>query len=52
MLSSNDPTAHAEVTAIRAASRALGRFELSDCEIYVNGLPCPMCMTAIYTNGP
>ncbi len=48
VLSSNDPTAHAEVTAIREASRALGRFDLSDCEIYVNGLPCPMCMAAIY----
>ncbi len=48
VLSSNDPTAHAEVTAIRDASRALGRFDLSDCEIYVNGLPCPMCMAAIY----
>ncbi len=48
VLSSNDPTAHAEVTAIRDASRALARFNLSDCEIYVNGLPCPMCMAAIY----
>ncbi len=48
VLSSNDPTAHAEVTAIRDASSALGCFDLSDCEIYVNGLPCPMCMAAIY----
>jgi tRNA(Arg) A34 adenosine deaminase TadA len=48
VLSSNDPTAHAEVTAIRAASAALERFDLSDCEIYVNGLPCPMCMAAIF----
>ena len=48
VLSSKDPTAHAEVTAIRAASRRLDRFDLSDCEIYVNGLPCPMCMAAIY----
>ncbi len=48
VLSTNDPTAHAEMTAIRAASQALGRFDLSDCDIYVNGLPCPMCMAAIY----
>ncbi len=48
VLSSNDPTAHAEVMAIRAASSTLARFDLSDCEIYVNGLPCPMCMAAIY----
>jgi len=48
VLSSNDPTAHAEVTAIRAASAALARFDLSDCRIYVNGLPCPMCMAAIF----
>ncbi len=48
VLSSKDPTAHAEVTAIRAASRKLDRFDLSGCEIYVNGLPCPMCMASIY----
>ena len=48
VLSSKDPTAHAEVTAIRNASRALDSFDLSGCEIYVNGLPCPMCMAAIY----
>jgi tRNA(Arg) A34 adenosine deaminase TadA len=48
VVSSNDPTAHAEVTAIRDASGALGRFDLSDCEIYASGLPCPMCMAAIY----
>ena len=48
VLSSNDPTAHAEVTAIRAASAVLERFDLSDYEIYVNGLPCPMCMAAIF----
>ncbi len=44
----NDPTAHAEVTAIRNASRALGRFDLSDCEIYTSCEPCPMCLGAIY----
>ena len=48
VLSSKDPTAHAEVTALREASRTLDRFDLSDCEIYVNGMPCPMCMAAIY----
>ena len=48
VLSSNDPTAHAEFTAIRAASAALVRFDLSECENYINGLPCPMCMAAIY----
>lgn len=48
VLSTNDPTAHAEVTAIRDASARLGRFDLADCEIYVNGVPCPMCMAAIY----
>ncbi len=48
VLSSNDPTAHAEMTAIRRASAALDMFDLSDCEIYVNGVPCPMCMSAIF----
>jgi guanine deaminase len=47
VLSSNDPTAHAEVTAIRDASKNLSRFNLSDCEIYINAMPCPMCMSAI-----
>ncbi|ADV68295.1 nucleoside deaminase [Deinococcus maricopensis] len=45
---SNDPTAHAEVTAIRAAAAKLGRFDLSDCEIYTSCEPCPMCLGAIY----
>jgi len=44
----NDPTAHAEVTAIRRASRLLGRFDLSDCEIYSSCEPCPMCFAAIH----
>jgi tRNA(Arg) A34 adenosine deaminase TadA len=48
VLSSKDPTAHAEVTAIRDASKNLQRFDLSDCEIFVNALPCPMCMSAIF----
>lgn len=46
--STNDPTAHAEVVAIRAACAALGRFELSGCEIYASCEPCPMCLSAIY----
>lgn len=44
----NDPTAHAEVSAIRAAAARLGRFDLSDCEIYTSCEPCPMCLGAIY----
>ncbi len=48
VLSAKDPTAHAEVTAIRDAAKNLQRFDLSGSEIYVNGLPCPMCMSAIF----
>jgi tRNA(Arg) A34 adenosine deaminase TadA len=48
VLSSNDPTAHAEITAIRAASSAVQNFDLSNTEIYINALPCPMCMSAIF----
>ena len=44
----NDPTAHAEINAIRTAARLLGRFDLSDCEIYSSCEPCPMCLSAIY----
>ena len=44
----NDPTAHAEVTAIRAACRTLGTFRLDGCEIYASCEPCPMCLSAIY----
>jgi guanine deaminase len=43
-----DPTAHAEVVAIRAACRALSSIQLSDCEMYTTCEPCPMCMGAIY----
>jgi guanine deaminase len=43
----NDPTAHAEVTAIRNAARALGAFELTGCTIYSSCEPCPMCLGAI-----
>ena len=48
VLASNDPTMHAEMAAIRQASQKLGRFDLSDCEIYSSCLPCPMCMGAIF----
>jgi guanine deaminase len=44
----NDPTAHAEVVAIRRACQALGLFELNGCEIYTSCEPCPMCLGAIY----
>ncbi len=44
----NDPTAHAEVQAIREAARRLGTFDLSGCEIYTSCEPCPMCLGAIY----
>ena len=46
--SSCDPTAHAEVTAIRRAAAALGQFHLGGCEIYTSCEPCPMCLGAIY----
>lgn len=44
----NDPTAHAEVVAIREACRILNRFQLDDCVIYTSCEPCPMCLGAIY----
>jgi guanine deaminase len=46
--SANDPTAHAEVTAIRDACARLKTFRLDDCEIYASCEPCPMCLAAIY----
>jgi tRNA(Arg) A34 adenosine deaminase TadA len=46
--STNDPTAHAEVMAIRHACRELGTFSLAGCEIYTSCEPCPMCLAAIY----
>ena len=45
---SNDPTAHAEVVAIRKACRSLGSFQLDDCDLYTSCEPCPMCLGAIY----
>ena len=47
VLKNNDPTCHAEIQAIRAASKKLKKFDLSDCEIYSNCEPCPMCLAAI-----
>jgi guanine deaminase len=44
----NDPTAHGEVNAIRAAAKALGTFLLSGCELYTSCEPCPMCLAAAY----
>jgi tRNA(Arg) A34 adenosine deaminase TadA len=46
--SANDPTAHAEVTAIRDACRKLKTFQLDDCEMYTSCEPCPMCLSAMY----
>lgn len=46
--STNDPTAHAEVLAIRKACEVLGCFELKNCELYTSCEPCPMCLGAIY----
>ena len=46
--STNDPTAHAEVTAIRDACARLKTFQLADCELYTSCEPCPMCLAAIY----
>ncbi|MDB5203535.1 MAG: tRNA-specific adenosine deaminase [Ferruginibacter sp.] len=50
--SSNDPTAHAEVVAIRDACKNLGTFQLDDCEVYTSCEPCPMCLGAIYWARP
>jgi len=46
--STNDPTAHAEVVAVRRACQALGTYDLTGCEIYTSCEPCPMCLSAIY----
>ncbi|HEY2017454.1 MAG TPA: nucleoside deaminase [Bryobacteraceae bacterium] len=48
----NDPTAHAEIVAIREACRVLGDFQLSGCDLYSSCEPCPMCLGAIYWARP
>lgn len=50
--SSNDPTAHAEIVAIREACRALQTFQLTECILYTSCEPCPMCLGAIYWARP
>jgi len=52
VISSNDPTAHAEITAIRNACNTLKSFQLTGCEIYTTCEPCPMCLGAIYWARP
>ncbi len=51
VVSEHDPTAHAEVLAIRMAAAAMGTHDLSDCVIYSSCEPCPMCLGAIYWSG-
>ena len=48
----NDPTAHAEIVAIRKACRVLGAFQLSGCDVYTSCEPCPMCLGALYWARP
>ncbi len=48
VIASNDPTAHAEIVALRRASRKLGRFHLDDCEVFTTCEPCPMCLAAMH----
>ena len=50
--STNDPTAHAEIVAIREACKVLGTFQLNGCEIYTSCEPCPMCLGALYWARP
>ena len=47
VLSNNDPTAHAEIMAIREACKNINSYDLSDCELYTSCFPCPMCLSAI-----
>ena len=47
VLEDNDPTAHAEMNAIRKACKKLGTYDLTGCELYATGYPCPMCLSAI-----
>lgn len=51
ILSTNDPTAHAELTAIRAASQRFHSPDLTGCSVYASGQPCPMCMAAMRMSG-
>lgn len=51
ILATHDPTAHAEMSALRAASRRLGSPDLSGCSVYASGHPCPMCMAAMRLAG-
>src|SRR5205085_7215996 len=48
----NDPTAHAEIVAIRNACKNLNSFQLTDCDVYASCEPCPMCLGAIYWARP
>ena len=48
VIAANDPTAHAEIVAIRNACKRLGRFHLEDCALYTSCEPCPMCLAAVY----
>ncbi len=48
VIKTHDPTAHAEILAIRRATKRLGRFDLSDCEVYSTCEPCPMCLAALH----
>jgi tRNA(Arg) A34 adenosine deaminase TadA len=50
--STNDPTAHAEIVAIRQACKNLGTYQLTDCDVYASCEPCPMCLGAIYWARP
>ncbi|MEM6801791.1 MAG: nucleoside deaminase [Bacteroidota bacterium] len=52
VLKTLDPTAHAEIVAIRRACQALGSYQLTECEIYASCEPCPMCLGAIYWARP
>lgn len=51
VLTTNDPTAHAELIAVRSASQTLGSSDLSGCAVYASGQPCPMCMAAMRLAG-
>ena len=51
VIKTNDPTAHAEINAIRQASQKLQRFDLSDCILVTSSEPCPMCLSAIMWAG-